>query len=298
MVSIVPKKIKGKEYLYLVNSIREKSRVVQKTVKYIGKKRPISREEFECMIFSYEDQDWILNDCQDELSYQDHEMMRKASKKYRSYLKNLDKVSKYKEKQRFLARFIANSNSIEGSTLSEEETSNYLFNDLSPKGHSKKELFMASNLLEAWNYLEQNCQKRLASGEDLCKLHELVNRHIEIKTLGKYKKVQNYIADIYTSSHLFVEEKMKKLLDWIKNALECVDDFEVAFQSHAQFEIIHPFVDGNGRVGRLLINWILMNRGLMALAIDSRSRLDYISALNNSRKGKIEAICKFCFKEY
>ena len=60
MVSIVTKKIKGNNYLYLVDSIRKGEKVIQKTVKYIGVKRPILNEEFECMKLSYQDKDWVL----------------------------------------------------------------------------------------------------------------------------------------------------------------------------------------------------------------------------------------------
>ncbi|MBU0615984.1 MAG: Fic family protein [Nanoarchaeota archaeon] len=298
MVSIVTKKIKNNEYLYLVDSVRDKDRVIQKTIKYLGKKRPVLKEEFDCMKFSYGGRDWVLTDFKDELSYQDHHALKKASDSYKQYLKSLDKVSKEKEKERFLSVFVSHSNAIEGSTLTVKDTYNYLFQDTVPGGYSKKELFMASNLLGAWNYLEKNCN-RLPTSHDLFELHALVNRNIESEeTLGKYKGVQNYIGDIYTSSYLFVDEKMAKLLDWIKRAYHKIDNFEVAFQSHAQFEIIHPFVDGNGRVGRLLMNWLLMYKGIVPFAVHISKRNDYLSALNNSRKGKIEAICRFCLREY
>ncbi len=298
MVSIVTKRIKGNEYLYLVDSIRKKDRVVQKTIKYIGRKRPVSKEEFECMKFSYKKEDWVLSDFKDMLSYQDHQKMKTASDSYKAYLKKLDKVSKEKEKERFLSIFISNSNAIEGSTLTAKETFNYLFEDIVPKNHTKKELFMASNMLDAWGYVDKS-YKKFPKHEDFFRLHEIVNKGIETEeTLGKYKKVQNYIGTVYTSSYLFVEEKMDNILEWIKKAFTKIDNFEVAFQSHAQFEVIHPFVDGNGRVGRLLINWLLMYKGFMPLAIHVVKRNDYITALDNFRKGKVEAISKFCFMEY
>jgi Fic family protein len=268
------------------------------TIKYIGKKRPIKEEEFECMKLSYTNKDWILTDFRDTLSYQDHNILKELSDSQKEYWDNLDKVSKEKEKMKFLSSFISNSNEIEGSTMTFKQTYDYLFNDLSPKGHSKKELFMTENLFKAWKYLEKNC-KRFPKKEDLFNLHKLVNRDIEEDiTLGKYKIVQNYIGDIHTTSYLFTEEKMNKLLDWIKKAYKEMDDFEIAFQSHAQFEIIHPFIDGNGRVGRLFINWLLMYKNLEPLAINAKKRDEYLSALNNSKRGKIEAITKFCFNEY
>ena len=298
MVSIVTKRIKGNEYLYLVRSIRKKDKVIQETIKYIGKKRPIPKEEFECMKISYKKDDWVLNDFKDELSYQDHEKMKKASNSYKKYLESLDKITSEKEKEKFLSIFISNSNAIEGSTMSVKDTFNYLFNDVVPKGHTKKELRMASNMISAWNYLEKN-QKNLPKHKDFFKLHEFVNRDIESEeTLGKYKKSQNYIGDVYTTSHLFTEERMDAFLKWISKAFRDINDFEVAFQSHAQFEIIHPFVDGNGRMGRLLLNWLIMYKNHMPLAIPVKKRGEYISALNTVRRGVVKAICRFCFGVY
>src|SRR3989344_5731459 len=298
MVYIVINKIKGKEYLYLVRSVRKGAKIVQETVKYIGQKRPVRKEELECMKLSYEGKDWILNELSDKLSYLDHKTLKDQSINQKEYLESLDIISKEKYKENFLSLFIANSNSIEGSTLTIKETFKYLFGDITPKGHNKKELFMASNLLNAWEYVEKNC-KKLPKKEDLLELHKLVNNNIEVySTLGKYKKVQNYIGDVKTSSYLFVEDKMDKLLKWIKKAYIEINDFEVAFQSHAQFEIIHPFVDGNGRVGRLLINWLLMYKNNMPIAVPVRKREKYISALNTARRGKIKGICNFFFNEY
>ncbi len=298
MPSIVTKRIHGKEYLYLVESMRVDDKIVQKTLKYVGKKRPIRKEEFECMKYSANRQDWVLNGFHEMLSYQDHAAMKKASETNEKYLKDLDQISREKEKEKFLSKFISNSNAIEGSTLTPKETHDYLFSDAVPKGHTKKELFMASNLLNAWEYMEKRAQQFL-SEEDLKELHRQVNLGIESnETLGNYKHVQNYVGDVYTTSYLYVEERIKELLLWILKAFKEIDDFEVIFQSHAQFEIIHPFIDGNGRVGRLLMNWLLLHKGYSPIAIEIKKRTDYISAINNAQKGALKAICVFCYNEY
>src|SRR3989344_2549300 len=103
MVSIVTKKINGREYLYLVASLRKKDRVIQKTIKYVGKKRPIRKEEFACMEYSYKREDWILEGFHDQLSYQDHEAMHKLSKEYLKYLTSLDRISQKREREKFLS---------------------------------------------------------------------------------------------------------------------------------------------------------------------------------------------------
>lgn len=298
MVNIVTKKIKGKEYLYLVESVREGTKVRQKTLKYLGKKRPIPEEEFHCMEFSQKNEDWILHETKDELSYQEHEQMKKASEAQKTHFAHLDAMSQEKERERFLSIFIAHSNAIEGSTMSVKDTFHYLFQDIIPARKNKKELFMTSNLYEAWKYMEKHASF-FPTEKDIKILHSIVNKNIEAdETLGKYKTVQNYIGDVLTTSFLFVPEKMKLFFSWLKKAEKEVNDFEIAFQSHAQFEIIHPFIDGNGRVGRLLLNWLLLHNGLAPLAIHVENRGDYIAALDNARKGKLEAICRFCYTEY
>ena len=68
MVSIVTKKIKNNQYLYLVDSVRKGDRIIQKAIKYIGRKRPVPNEEFECMKLSYSKNDWVLDIFKDNLS--------------------------------------------------------------------------------------------------------------------------------------------------------------------------------------------------------------------------------------
>jgi len=98
----------------------------------------------------------------------------------------------------------------------------------------KKELFMATNLYNAWIFLEKNCHRH-PTHHDMHELHKRVNRDVETEeTLGRYKTVQNYIGDVYTTAYMYTQEKMHKLLRWIRSAYKNINDFEVAFQSPPQ----------------------------------------------------------------
>ena len=67
---------------------------------------------------------------------------------------------------------------------------------------------------------------------------------------------------------------------------------------HHRLLWIHPFLDGNGRVGRLLLNWLLLRKKLAPLAIPSAKREQYITALENAQRGNLKAISQFCYEEY
>src|SRR3989338_4229685 len=130
MVSIVSKRINGKEYLYLVESLRTGDKIQQKTIKYLGPKRPISKAEFTCMELSYQEKDWILQKYEETLPYTHHHQMKIASQSYLKHVHALDSMSQEKEQERFLSQFIASSNAIEGSTMTAKDTFNFLFQDI------------------------------------------------------------------------------------------------------------------------------------------------------------------------
>jgi Fic family protein len=91
---------------------------------------------------------------------------------------------------------------------------------------------------------------------------------------------------------------MNALLKWYKKNQETMYPLELAFKFHAQFEKIHPFCDGNGRVGRLLINYILLKKGYFPIIIRKTLRNQYIKALEAADRKKWVPIMRFAIKNY
>lgn len=188
----------------------------------------------------------------------------------------------------FLSLFTYDSNAIEGNTLTLEETSQLLFEGLVP-AKSLREINEALNHRTAFDQIlsfRGDITKRFVR-----RLHEMVVRstlHPDLASqVGEYRTVQVYIrgAEWVPPGPRQVPKDMKVLLEWYTKNKKKVHPVVVAAYFHIAFEIVHPFVDGNGRVGRLLMNFILHKNGYPMVNIPNRRRRDYYAAL---RKVQVE----------
>lgn len=149
-----------------------------------------------------------------------------------------------------------NSNHIEGSTLSHDQTK-YIYEtkSISGEGIPVEDIVETSNHFRCFDYILDHVNKPL-SEEYIKKMHEIlksgsVSSASKIAVIGDYKKYPNEVNDLTTSSPKNVAKDMNMLLSTYENktnhTLESLLDF------HAKYEKIHPFYDGNGRTGRLLL---------------------------------------------
>ena len=117
-----------------------------------------------------------------------------------------------------------------------------------------------------------------------------------------YKTIPNYIhgRQVITTPPEKVSEEMKELLDWFKENKNQIHPLQLAARFHGKFEGIHPFEDGNGRVGRFLLNIILLDAGYPPLIIRKTQRISYFNALekfDNGRKITLETFLYERLKE-
>lgn len=179
------------------------------------------------------------------------------------------------------------SNAIEGNTLSLVETRIVLEEGITIGGTTLREHFEIINHAEAIDYIEDIVNRDIELSESVLKdIHRLILRNIDVSNAGKYRNIDVYIQG---SQHIppqpfLVEPQMQDLFEWYSQNKGSIHPVELAAKFHFKFVYIHPFIDGNGRTARLLMNLILMKGGYppAILKSDSEQRVKYYKALEKA----------------
>lgn len=199
----------------------------------------------------------------------------------------------------FRIKNIYNSNAIEGNALDIGETRQVVEIGLTLTGRSLKDQAEAKNLSAALGMLEALASARddPIRERDLRELHALVLKGIDDANAGTYRSANVEISgsDYKPSSPESIAPQMEELGKWLETASVPTDDQSasgllVATAAHAWFVTIHPFIDGNGRVGRLLMNLLLMRYGYPIAIITKDDRLRYYDALEQSQGSDLSGL--------
>ena len=191
----------------------------------------------------------------------------------------------------FTQRLMAyNSNKIEGSTLTEEQTASLFDTGVLPKSddyYRAKDVEEMNGHFLMFNKMLDTLDAELSS--DLIKAfhYELKSGVFEDRAngyaIGDYKKRPNMIGMYETILPKEVPEKMEQLISWYNNqevSLETLAEF------HARYESIHPFQDGNGRTGRLILFRECLQHNISPLIIEDANRPEYLDALKAYRQNQ------------
>lgn len=182
------------------------------------------------------------------------------------------------------------SNRIEGNTLTLRETDLVINQGLTVSGKSMREHLEAINHTEAIAFVKEFIQNKTPIKEsDVLQIHNLILRGILPEDAGKYRSVQVMIQG---SKHMppqpyLVAKQMEGLYHWYQQNKTVLHPVVLAAEMHQRLVTIHPFVDGNGRTSRLVMNLILLQHGYVIANIkgDFDSRMNYYQALEDSQKG-------------
>lgn len=201
--------------------------------------------------------------------------------------------------QDFITRSTYHSNGIEGNTLSYAETYAILWNDNSFKVKVEpRELYEVTNHKYALSYLIDAIENNEEFSENLVKkIGIAINKNI--KEIDGYRKIPVGIkgAEHIPPSANQINQLMMYLVHNFK-ATKYKSIFEKISEFHIQFERIHPFEDGNGRTGRLLINFELLKNNLPPVVIPKVERIQYFNLIaNQDTKGLSEFIETLSQKE-
>ena len=181
--------------------------------------------------------------------------------------------------ENFITRSVKSSNAIEGNTLSYSETYSIIFVDesLPLQNVNPRELYEAVNLKYAISYSLKNIEK--LDNSLIIKINEYINKNI--KDTNGFRKSKVFIkgADFVPIESKYVPNSMSELLYQYNTSelplIERIANF------HIQFEHIHPFEDGNGRTGRVLINHQLISNNEIPIVIPEERRIEYFNYLQN-----------------
>jgi len=282
MVSIKKKIIDKKTYYYIEHSYRKNGKVLKKE-KYLGTKIPknIDKLKHDLLLEVYE-----------ELWYKKFD---KIKENYHKNQKKMPKSIKEKELETFAIKFTYTTNKIEGSTLTHLETALLLEKGITPANRPIEDIKEAEQHREVFYDMIKYDKK--------INISTLIHWHkklFQFTKKDKAGKIRTYPVGIRGSRHLppdplELDLLIREFFIWYNQNKNKMHPVHLAALVHFRFVSIHPFGDGNGRITRLFMNYVLHKNGHPMLIIDYANRRSYYNALEMSNVKKDESIFTLWF---
>jgi Fic family protein len=228
--------------------------------------------------------------------------------KYQNRLSEVDELQKEINKYRPLSRHALkqlkeyyrigltySSNAIEGNSLTESETKVVIEDGITIGGKPLKDHYEAIGHSEAYDLLYELAKNKTITEKDILQLHKLFYYRVDSKNAGKYRKQAVIVTgtDFEFPSHFELKTLMRKFTAEIPALKKKFHPVEFASLLHIRLVTIHPFMDGNGRTARLLMNLALLQEGYPITIIPPVVRSDYISATRGANKGENQPFINF-----
>ena len=173
------------------------------------------------------------------------------------------------------------SNAIEGNTLTESETKVLLEDGLTVGGKPFKDFLEAEGHAKAYDYMFSLINSDDITEDDILKMHYLFYNSIDPDNAGKYRDVDVIITGSnYPVCHVEeIQKQMQNLCKWEKENRDKYHPVVFGALLHKKLVFIHPFIDGNGRISRLIMNLALIKKGYMIAIISPILGQEYINCL-------------------
>jgi len=190
-------------------------------------------------------------------------------------------------KRLFDIDFTYNSTAIEGNTYTLQETRIVLLDGVTVGGKSTREHLEIINHKEAIDYIERLSKKELIdfTRTDILNIHNLILKGIDLENAGVFRQVPVYVRLKDGITHKFCDpikivDEMDQYFNWLFTKKE-IHPILIAAEAHTKLVSIHPFIDGNGRTARLIMNLILIHYGYPPAIIKVSHRSQYLDAIES-----------------
>ncbi|HLD57093.1 MAG TPA: Fic family protein [archaeon] len=300
MVHISEKTINGKKYRYLVSSVRLPDGSIKKMSKIV-KSKPRNTKNYSGYFLQKEkelNKNWALKKFGTNKILGEEEIGKIESIRidYKHIIKKLGKEQTKDLFDRFIVNFTYESNALEGNSLTLKDVAIVIFDKRYSKDSDLREIYETRNSRSVLDLLLR--KKFRISHESIIRMHKMLMKDID--TRSGYKKIPNFLLGkrLQTTPPEKVYFEMTKLIEWYEENIEKMHPILVASIFHSKFEKIHPFEDGNGRVGRFLVNAILVNNGYPPLIVRRTSRTAYFTCLEAADNNHYDKIERFLIEKF
>ncbi|MFA6269195.1 MAG: Fic family protein [archaeon] len=295
MVYVFKKVVSGKSYYYLRASSRDGVKVISKDVAYLGSsvaevKEALSKlpkfkkdidKAYRKINFVLESNHFLEEVKKAKLKADDFlgnnlYVVEACALHFNKVFKKLDSLTKKEIFDNFVINFAFNTTSIEGNTIDLKEVRELLEEGLTPKGKTLREIYDLQNTKKVFEALDFSKE---VSHELVKKIHASLLENIDARTEYRSRDVIVTKSRFKSTPFYLVKSDMDLLLKWYSENKTKLHPFVLAVIFHHKFEKIHPFMDGNGRTGRMLMNFILMKNDYPPAIIQKKNRPEFLDAL-------------------
>ena len=282
-----------KTFYYLGKTIRIGENEWKKIRIKLGEKEP-TREEIGQKLKELKLEEYNVYN-RDYLDANKLEIIDDFKEVFNHHRKTIPKTIVEKEEADFLIRFTYNSNAIEGNRLTLRDTYLIIKEKQIPSGAPPKDYNEAINGREAFAFIKE--YKGKLTIEFLEKLNDILTQNTGVVYPGRVRffpvKIEG--ADHVPPDSEKVRPLLKKMIQFYSEFRRKIHPFVLACLIHAQFVEIHPFEDGNGRTGRALMNWILMQAGYPKVFVPVKVRQKYYEAIDLHNQKEVKGYCEKMF---
>ena len=316
MVYIYKKIVAGKPYYSLRISERKGKRVIARDLKYLGNNieeirkalnnltdykeeirkahRTITRfletnyylEKIKA--FKLKEDDYLLDKLEEVEACKLH---------FFKVFNERDNLTKQEIFKNYIIEFAYNTASIEGNTINLEEARNLLNEGITPKDKTLREIYDLQNTEKVFFDILNNKLKEKLSPHLITEIHDRLLENIDERKGYRTTDIRVVNSNFDASPGKYVRTDMDLLLKWFNENKNKLHPLVLAIVFHHKFEKIHPFSDGNGRTGRMIINYILLKNNLPPTIIRKKFRKEYLETMREADESDLWKIDEKAYSE-